>query len=131
MCSDLLTHLSIVKDPRSEKNKLYPLEEILLLCICAVVSGAEGWQAITAFGRAKLGWLQQFLPFACAFHARRPPIPGRRRPLIPCEDDRPFQAMAATSRSEATRCLHCYSAGAVDVNFAWRLRMDSPFRLMR
>jgi hypothetical protein len=34
MRSDLVSHLSLVKDPRSEKNKLYPLEEILLLCVC-------------------------------------------------------------------------------------------------
>lgn len=35
-----------------------------LLCSCAVVSGADGWQIIADFGRAKLGWLRQFLPFA-------------------------------------------------------------------
>jgi predicted transposase YbfD/YdcC len=64
MRSDLVSHLSLVKDPRSEKNKLYPLEEILLLCVCAVVSGADGWQGIADFGHAKLGWLRQFLPFA-------------------------------------------------------------------
>ena len=64
MYSDLVSRLAIVPDPRSEKNKRYPLEEILLLCICAVVSGADGWQSIADFGRTKLGWLRQFLPFA-------------------------------------------------------------------
>ena len=64
MRSDLVSHLSLVKDPRSEKNKLYPLEEILLLCICAVVSGADGWQGIADFGHTKLGWLRRFLPLA-------------------------------------------------------------------
>jgi hypothetical protein len=64
MCSDLVSHICAVKDPRSHKNRLYPLEEILLLCICAVVSGADGWEAIAAFGRSKLLWLRQFLPFA-------------------------------------------------------------------
>jgi hypothetical protein len=44
MCLDLISHFSVVKEPHSEKNKLYPLEEILLLCICAVLSGAEGWK---------------------------------------------------------------------------------------
>ena len=60
MCSDLNTHLAIIQDPRSEKNKLYPLEEMSLLCSCAVVSGADGWQSIADFGRAKLAWLRQF-----------------------------------------------------------------------
>jgi len=63
MCTDLLSHFSAVNDPRSEKNKRYGLEEILLLCVCAVVSGAEGWEGIRAFGCAKLAWLRQFLPY--------------------------------------------------------------------
>jgi predicted transposase YbfD/YdcC len=63
MSGDFVSHLAAVQDPRSDKNKLYPLEELLLLCICAVVSGAEGWEAIVAFGRTKLTWLRQFLPF--------------------------------------------------------------------
>lgn len=63
MCSELLSHLLGVRDPRADWNKLYPLEEILLLCICAVVSGAEGWKGIAEFGEAKLAWLRRFLPF--------------------------------------------------------------------
>ncbi|WP_430886828.1 transposase family protein [Halomonas llamarensis] len=43
MSSDLIPHLSLIKDSCADKNKPYPLEEILLLCICAVMSGADGW----------------------------------------------------------------------------------------
>lgn len=63
MCGNLISHFSRIDDWRSEKNKLYPLEEILLLCICAVVSGAEGWKDIATFGRIKLDWLRRFLPY--------------------------------------------------------------------
>ena len=42
MNSDLVSVLSTVQDPRSDKNKRYLLEEILLLCVCAAISGA-GW----------------------------------------------------------------------------------------
>jgi predicted transposase YbfD/YdcC len=63
MCTDLVSNFSAIKDPRSDKNKRYPLDEILLLSVCAVVSGAEGWEGIEAFGRAKLDWLRQFLPY--------------------------------------------------------------------
>lgn len=63
MCSDLVSHLSKVEDPRWDKNKLYPLDEILLLCICAIISGAEGWKDIAEFGRNKLNWLRKFLKF--------------------------------------------------------------------
>jgi predicted transposase YbfD/YdcC len=54
-----------LKDPRriSKGNHLYPLEEILFLCIAAVVSGADTWTSISIFGRAKLDWLRKFYPF--------------------------------------------------------------------
>jgi hypothetical protein len=42
MPEDLLTRLSRIDDPRSEKNRPHPLEEVLLLCLCAVASGADG-----------------------------------------------------------------------------------------
>ena len=61
---DLLSELARVEDPRSDKNKLYPLEEILLLCICAIASGADGWEGIAEFGRDKRQWLRGYLPFA-------------------------------------------------------------------
>lgn len=60
---NLISHFSQVADPRSDKNKLYPLEEILLLCVSAIVSGADGWKSIAEFGRIKLNWLRKFLPF--------------------------------------------------------------------
>ncbi len=43
---------------------MYPLPEILLLVICAVLSGAEGWEAMKEFGKEKLDWLRKFAPFA-------------------------------------------------------------------
>jgi len=35
----------------------------LLTAICAVLCGADGWAAVSLWGRANLAWLQQFLPF--------------------------------------------------------------------
>ena len=37
--------------------------DILFLSICAVLSGAEGWEDIEDFGHAKLAWLKKYLPF--------------------------------------------------------------------
>ena len=62
MSSNLIECFSKLQDPRDEKNRRYPLEEILFLCVSAVVSGAEGWEAIERFGQAKLDWLRRFLP---------------------------------------------------------------------
>ncbi len=52
-----------LEDPRSTKNRRYPLDEILFLCVCAVVSGAEGWSGIAQFGQTKLAWFRRFLPY--------------------------------------------------------------------
>ena len=34
------------------------------MCLCAVVSSADGWRSIADFGRHKLAWLRGFLPVA-------------------------------------------------------------------
>ena len=58
-------YFSGMKDPRrtSKGHHLYPLEEILFLCISAVVSGMDDWMSISMFGRSKLSWLRQYLPY--------------------------------------------------------------------
>lgn len=63
MSKSLLDIFQSVKDPRSLKNQRYPLDEVLFLCICAVVSGAEGWSGIAQFGRVKLDWFRKFFPY--------------------------------------------------------------------
>ena len=62
MSASILDHFSLLQDPRIERNKLHALADIMLLTVCAVVSGADGWEAIEEFGREKLGWLRQFAP---------------------------------------------------------------------
>jgi predicted transposase YbfD/YdcC len=62
MSASILMHFSPRKDPRSERNKLHALSDIVLLTLCAVISGADGWEAIEDFGREKREWLRQFAP---------------------------------------------------------------------
>lgn len=61
MSANLIEQFSILKDPRSDKNKLYKLSDIMVLSICAIVSGADGWEAIERFGKSKLDWLRQYI----------------------------------------------------------------------
>ena len=61
---DFLTHFSELRDPRQEIKLVYPLPEILLLTLCAVLSGADGWVAISIYGSRKLALLRRFLPFS-------------------------------------------------------------------
>jgi predicted transposase YbfD/YdcC len=58
----LIGHFAKIEDPRIERKKLHCLTDIMVLCVCAVSSGAEGWQGIVDFGREKLDWLRRFVP---------------------------------------------------------------------
>ena len=50
-------------DPRQRGKVSYPLEEILLLCLIAVLAGAETITDIAVFGVKKLALLRRFRPF--------------------------------------------------------------------
>ncbi|MDR3114477.1 MAG: ISAs1 family transposase [Treponema sp.] len=51
-----------MKDPRVERNKAYPLLEVIVITLLAVMAFAEGWEDIEKYGKAKEGWLRKFLP---------------------------------------------------------------------
>ncbi len=63
MNAELLSYFEKLDDPRVDRTKRYPLNEILFLIISATISGCEGWKSIRDFGVLKLEWLQQFLPY--------------------------------------------------------------------
>jgi predicted transposase YbfD/YdcC len=56
-----LKYFSELTDPRVERNREHLLEEILLISIAAVLSGAESWNDIADYGEDKQEWLQTFL----------------------------------------------------------------------
>jgi len=58
-----LDHFSGLVDPRQAGKVLYPLTEIMLLVLCAVVSGAEGFADIADWGEEHLDFLRRHLPF--------------------------------------------------------------------
>jgi predicted transposase YbfD/YdcC len=64
MSATFIDHFSDLKDPRDDKNKKHQLMDIVFLVIAAVISGAEGWEAIETFGEEKLEWLRKYFPFA-------------------------------------------------------------------
>jgi hypothetical protein len=51
-----------IKDPRVERNKAYPLLEVIVITLLAVMAFAEGWEDIEKYGKAKERWLKKFLP---------------------------------------------------------------------
>lgn len=58
-----LSHFKDLEDPRQRGKITYPLDEILLLCLLAVLAGAETFVDIALFGSKKLGLLRRFRPF--------------------------------------------------------------------
>ncbi len=48
-------------DPRVVGRCTYPLVEVALIGICAVLCGAETWTEVEEFGESKRAWLAQFL----------------------------------------------------------------------
>ena len=52
-------------DPRRQtRNKLHDLTDILTVATCAVIGGAESWEAIAEYGRAKDTFFRRFLTLA-------------------------------------------------------------------
>ena len=56
-----LKYFSELRDPRVERNREHLLEEILLIAIASVLSGAESWNDMADYGEDKREWLQTFL----------------------------------------------------------------------
>jgi len=58
-----LSHFKDLRDPRQQGKVSYPLDEILLLCLLAVLAGAECFIEIALFGVKKLAFLRRFRRF--------------------------------------------------------------------
>lgn len=54
-------HFGNIEDPRIERTKLHKLADILVIAICAVIAGADNWEDIEEFGKARIEWFQSIL----------------------------------------------------------------------
>jgi predicted transposase YbfD/YdcC len=61
--SSVLDHFSALSDPRQGWRVLYPLPEILLLVLCATLSGMEDFVEVCLWGEERLDFLRRFLPY--------------------------------------------------------------------
>lgn len=59
--ANLTEHFANLTDPRVERTKEHLLLDIVVIAICAILAGANGWVAVEAFGHAKEKWLGTFL----------------------------------------------------------------------
>ena len=60
-CRSLLEHLHTIDDPRIADKCEHGLVDIMTITLCAVLCGAEDWNAIESFGKAKKTWFETFL----------------------------------------------------------------------
>jgi predicted transposase YbfD/YdcC len=59
--SRIMTHFGDLPDPRKPLGKRHVLGDMLVIAICAVICGAEGWCQVAEFGRSKRSWFATFL----------------------------------------------------------------------
>ena len=57
----MVEHFGQIEDPRKGPALLHKLIDILVIALCGVISGADSWVEIEAFGQAKEGWLRSIL----------------------------------------------------------------------
>jgi len=57
----LAEYFQNIEDPRVDRRKRHRLLDIIIITLLAVFCGAEGWEEIEEYGRAKEDWLKKFL----------------------------------------------------------------------
>ena len=69
----LMEVLSGIEDTRRSRSVMYPLHEVLIIMLLAVICGATSYAKVEMFGKSKKEWLKTFLelengiPDACTF----------------------------------------------------------------
>jgi len=59
--ASVMEYLATIPDPRKERTRLHSLKDTLVLSLCAIICGADGFVAIEEFGLLKQAWLKTFL----------------------------------------------------------------------
>src|SRR3954454_11849499 len=130
----ITTVFADIPAPRRETaNKLHRLTDILTIATCAVIGGAESWEAIAEYGRTKAEFFRRFLPldngipspdtFERVFSKLAPGAFSRAfgrwmasaceaTGLVPIAID--GKSARAAKRNTATGCLHGVTAWAAE-----------------
>lgn len=95
----IVEYFSTLEDPRQRGKVVYPLVEVLILVLMAALAGAEAFTEMESFGKAKLGLLRRFAPFA----AGAPP------------HDRLGDIFAALDHEAFQRCFAAWAARFVGI----------------
>jgi len=83
MLPDPRPYFTDISDPRREtRNKLHKLQDIVMITLCAVISGVEDWVGVEMFAEEREAWLRGFLelPNGIPSHDTLSDIMGRIKP---------------------------------------------------
>ncbi len=87
----LMEVLTGIKDTRRQRSIMYPLHEVLIIMLLAVICGATSYAKVEMFGISKREWLSTFLdleygiPDACTFRNVIKEIDTKKLHLLFCE----------------------------------------------
>ncbi|GHT18906.1 hypothetical protein AGMMS4957_02070 [Bacteroidia bacterium] len=56
-----ISYFTGLTDPRVDRSKVHLMEDIIFITIAAVICGAETWNDIEDYGKAKESWLRHYL----------------------------------------------------------------------
>lgn len=59
--TSITTHFADLPEPRVARTRRHELLDVITIAILAVICGANGWDEMEVFGRARLPWLRTFL----------------------------------------------------------------------
>jgi predicted transposase YbfD/YdcC len=59
--ASIVEHFRTLEDPRIARTKKHLLLDILVIAVCTLLTGGEGFQDMELFGKSKRAWLQTFL----------------------------------------------------------------------
>ena len=59
--ASIVAHFQTLEDPRLERTKKHNLLDILVIALCTLLTGGEGFQDMELFGKSKHAWLRTFL----------------------------------------------------------------------
>ena len=80
-----------IEDTRRTRSVMYPLHEVLIIMLLAVICGATSYAKVEMFGKSKQEWLKTFLkleygiPDACTFRNIIKEIDTKKLHTLFCE----------------------------------------------
>jgi hypothetical protein len=64
-----------VENPRVDRTKEHALLDIIIIGICAVICGADGWVVVEEFGKTRHTWLATFQELPHGIPSDQPSAP--------------------------------------------------------